>query len=120
MVNRGKTVHLKEILSLLIEKGADINITDIHSRTPLHQVCFEKHANSRGLECEMGQFHWTVDIFQSETILAEFLIRKCELEGGIVSSIIIDRTLVVIGTDCTGSCKSNYLTITTTTVPLSD
>jgi ankyrin repeat protein len=34
-------VHLKEILSLLIEKGADINITDIHSRTPLHQVCFE-------------------------------------------------------------------------------
>ena len=50
-----------------------------------------KHANSRGLECEMGQFHWTVDIFQSETILAEFLIRKCELEGGIVSSIIIDR-----------------------------
>ena len=41
MVNRGKTVHLKEIVSLLIEKGADINITDIHSRTPLHQVCFE-------------------------------------------------------------------------------
>jgi hypothetical protein len=25
-------------------------------------------------------------------------------------------TLVVIGTDCTGSCKSNYHTITTTTV----
>ena len=25
------------------------------------------------------------------------------------------RTLVVIGTDCTGSCKSNYHTITTTT-----
>jgi len=24
-------------------------------------------------------------------------------------------TLVVIGTDCTGSCKSNYLTITTRT-----
>jgi hypothetical protein len=45
---------MKEIVSLLIEKGADINIT-------------------------------------SETILAEFLIRKCELEGGIVSSIIIDR-----------------------------
>jgi hypothetical protein len=48
-----------------------------------------RHVNSRGLECEMGQFHWTVDIFQSETILAEFLIRKCEHEGGIVSSIII-------------------------------
>ena len=26
-------------------------------------------------------------------------------------------TLVVIGTDCTGSCKSNYHTITTKTVP---
>jgi hypothetical protein len=44
---------MKEIVSLLIEKGADIN--------------------------------------KSETILAEFLIRKCEHEGGIVSSIIIDR-----------------------------
>jgi hypothetical protein len=29
------------------------------------------------------------------------------------------RTLVVIGTDCTGSCKSNYYTIQTTTAPLS-
>ena len=27
-------------------------------------------------------------------------------------------TLVVIGTDCTGSCKSNYHTITTMTAPL--
>ena len=27
-------------------------------------------------------------------------------------------TSVVIGTDCIGSCKSNYYTITTTTVPL--
>ena len=27
-------------------------------------------------------------------------------------------TVVVIGTDCTGSCKSNYHTITTTTVPI--
>jgi hypothetical protein len=26
-------------------------------------------------------------------------------------------TLVVIGIDCTGSCKSNYHTITTTTAP---
>jgi hypothetical protein len=28
--------------------------------------------------------------------------------------------LVVIGTDCTGSCKSNYYAITTTTAPSSD
>jgi len=27
------------------------------------------------------------------------------------------RTLVVIGTDCTGSCKSNYQPITTMTAP---
>ena len=27
-------------------------------------------------------------------------------------------TLVVIGTDCTGSCKSNHHTITTTTAPI--
>ena len=27
-------------------------------------------------------------------------------------------TLVVIGTDCTSSCKSNYHTITTTMAPL--
>ena len=27
-------------------------------------------------------------------------------------------TLVVIGTDCTGSCKSNYHTITTTMIPV--
>jgi len=29
----------------------------------------------------------------------------------------IELTLVVIGTDCTGSCKSNYYTITTTSAP---
>jgi hypothetical protein len=29
-------------------------------------------------------------------------------------------TLVVIGTDCTSSCKSNYHTITTTTTPSTD
>ena len=28
------------------------------------------------------------------------------------------QTLVVIGTDCIGSCKSNYHTITTTTAPV--
>jgi hypothetical protein len=27
-------------------------------------------------------------------------------------------TLVVIGTDCTGSCKSNYNMITTTATPI--
>jgi ankyrin repeat protein len=41
--NRGKTVHMKEIVSLLIEKGADINITDSEYRTPLHQVCVDRN-----------------------------------------------------------------------------
>lgn len=42
MMNKGKTVHMKEIVSLLIEKGADINITNSeYRRTPLHQVCFD-------------------------------------------------------------------------------
>ena len=35
-------VHMKEIVSLLIEKGADINITEsVYRRSPLQQVCFE-------------------------------------------------------------------------------
>ena len=42
MVNRGKTTHMEEIVSLLIEKDADINIAESeYRRTPLHQVCFE-------------------------------------------------------------------------------
>ena len=32
---------------------------------------------------------------------------------------LVRTTLVVIGTDCTGRCKSNYHKITTTTVPSS-
>ena len=34
-----------------------------------------------------------------------------------LSQVTDVATLVVIGTDCTGSCKSNYHTITTTTTP---
>ena len=42
MVYRRKMVHMKEIVSLLIEKGAAINITEsVYRRSPLQQVCFE-------------------------------------------------------------------------------
>ena len=33
------------------------------------------------------------------------------------NSLKLFTTLVVIGIDCTGNCKSNYHTITTTTAP---
>jgi len=35
-----------------------------------------------------------------------------------VTDKLYHTTLVVIGTDCTGSCKSNYHTITTMTAPI--
>jgi hypothetical protein len=34
--------------------------------------------------------------------------------------IMLYQALIVIGTDCTGSCKSNYHTITTTTKSLDE
>jgi hypothetical protein len=50
------------------------------------------------------------------------LLRKI-IDTGIMYRVQLVRvefeltTLVVIGTDCTGSCKSNYQTITTMTAP---
>ena len=35
-----------------------------------------------------------------------------------MNGVRTQNTLMVIDTDCTGSCKSNYHTITTTTVPI--
>ena len=35
-----------------------------------------------------------------------------------LTSMEFELTFVVIGTDCIGNCKSNYHTITTTTVPV--
>ena len=39
--------------------------------------------------------------------------------NGVPGENLSQRTLVMICTDCTGSCKSNYHTITTTTTPIS-
>jgi hypothetical protein len=45
------------------------------------------------------------------------LYHKCCIEYTLQWTRFELTTLVVIGTDCTGSCKSNYHTITTTTAP---
>jgi hypothetical protein len=42
---------------------------------------------------------------------------SCKSNYHTIMTTTAHTTLVVIGTDCTGSCKSNYHTITTTTAP---
>ena len=44
-------------------------------------------------------------------------ITQCSIEYTSPCTGIESTTLVVTGTDCTGSCKSNYHTITTKTAP---
>ena len=71
-----------------------------------------------------GQFYWWRKLEYAEKII---VCRK-SLTKLITSSCIKYTlpwtgfeltTLVVIGTDCTGSCKSNYHTITAITAPVS-
>ena len=58
----------------------------------------------------LGENHWPVTSYW-QTILHKIALSTPRLSGGEL------KTLVVIGSDCIGSYKSNYHTIATTTTP---
>jgi hypothetical protein len=67
-------------------------------------------ANKMNLVMITGMFPYNVS--KNEKVHINLIFDILQVESGFELT-----TLVVIGTDGTGSCKSNYHTITTTTAP---
>ena len=73
------------------------------SVTSWRSVLFVEETRVPGENHQPAASHWQT--------LSHYVVSSTPWEG------LELTTLVVIGTDCIGSCKSNYRTITTTTAP---
>jgi hypothetical protein len=89
----------------------------------LNVCCFEKALSSHSCKI-LSTVH---EILKAHGVLSKKpttrhksltnFITQCSIEYTSPCTGIESTTLVVTGTDCTGSCKSNYHTITTKTAP---
>jgi hypothetical protein len=68
-----------------------------------------------------GQFYWWRKLYDPEKTTDLSQVTDKTLLHNVVHLALIEiriHNISGVGTDCTGSCKSNYHTITTTTAPI--